>query len=161
MLPNTQTLPDSGTGQAGGDPAGCPVWCAGKWWWVLSALRYMRWTTTYGGPPATAPGPLPLPMATWPNRQTQPWPNPNRHNSKNPLLVYTPPVCTPQRRLEVAPTVPSPLSRSSSQMESYNYSPSDIVMDQTSLPMINAPILRRQIAFEQDSEMSPPPEREC
>ena len=27
--------------------------------------------------------------------------------------------------------------------------------------MINAPILRRQIAFEQDSKMSPPLEREC
>ena len=70
----TASSPYVGTGQAGGDPAGCPVWCAGKWWWVQSALRYMRRTTTYGEPPATAPGPLPPPMVTWPDRQTRPWP---------------------------------------------------------------------------------------
>ena len=46
-------------------------------------------------------------------------------------------------------------------MESYNYPPSDIVVDRTSPPMINAPIPRRQIAFEQDSKMSPPLEMEC
>ena len=46
-------------------------------------------------------------------------------------------------------------------MESYNYPLSDIVMDRTSPPMISTLILRRQIAFEQDSEMSPPLEREC
>ena len=34
---------------------------------------YLRWA------PATAPGPLPPPMVTWPDRQTRPWPNPNRH----------------------------------------------------------------------------------
>ena len=95
----------------------------------------------------------PLTPIILPTTQTLP-------NSENPLLVYTLPVHTLQRRLEAAPNMPSPLSRSSSQMESYNYPLSDIVVDQTSPPMINAPILRRQIAFEQDSKMSPPLERE-
>ena len=80
-------------------------------------------------------------------------------DSENPLLVYTPlPICMPQRRLEAAPTVPSPLSRSSSQTESYNHPSSDMVMETP--PMISTLIPRRQMAFEQDSEMSPPLERE-
>ena len=37
-------------------------------------LRYTR-LTTYGGLPATEPGPLPPPRVTWPDRRT--WPNPN------------------------------------------------------------------------------------
>ena len=45
-------------------------------------------------------------------------------------------------------------------MESYNHPLSDIIIDRTSPPMISTPILRRQIAFEQDSKMSPPLERE-
>ena len=44
-------------------------------------------------------------------------------------------------------------------MESYNYFSSNIVVDRMTPPMISAPIPRRQIAFEQDSKMSPPQER--
>ena len=50
-------------------------------------VRYRRPTTTYGGPPATAPGPLPPPRVTWPN--------PNRHRgyarrSSEQLHINTP-----------------------------------------------------------------------
>ena len=45
-------------------------------------------------------------------------------------------------------------------MESYNYPLSYIVVDRTTPPVISGLIPRRQIAFEQDSEMSPPQERE-
>ena len=94
----------------------------------------------------------PLTSIMLPTSQTLP-------DSENPLLVYTPlPIHMPQRRLEAAPTMPLPLSRSSSQTESDNHPSSDTVME--TLPMISTPIPRRQIAFEQDSKMSPPLERE-
>ena len=50
-------------------------------------LRYTRLTTTYGGPPATAPGPLPPLMVTRAALAARP--NPNRHNSRQlwPMIV--------------------------------------------------------------------------
>ena len=71
--------------------------------------------------------------------------------AKNPLLV-----CTPvPRRIEVVPTTSSPLWRNDSQTESYNYPPSDIVVDRTTPLVISTPMQRRLIALEQDSEVSP------
>ena len=45
---------------------------------AVCMLRHTRLMTTYGVPPATAPGPLPPLRVARPNRGT--WPNPNWHS---------------------------------------------------------------------------------